>query len=102
MSDLEEDHLMRSFIVSFALLAIAAFAPAAQAVPLALPAAPPSDVIAVRNGCGLGWHRGPYGFCRPNAAPYRYYPYAYYGPPRPPARCWWVDRGHGPREVCAW
>jgi len=93
---------MRRFIIPEALLAIAASASAAQAVPRAPLAAPASDVIAVRNGCGLGWHRGPYGHCRPNGAPYRYAPYAYYGPPPPPVRCWWVDRGHGPRRVCAW
>ena len=24
-----------------------------------------SDLIAVAGGCGPGWHRGPYGGCRP-------------------------------------
>ena len=25
-----------------------------------------SQVIHVAQGCGRGWHRGPYGHCRPN------------------------------------
>lgn len=93
---------MRRFIIPGVLLAMAASASAAQALPLAPLASPESDVIVVRNGCGVGWHRGPYGYCRPNAAPYRYGPYVYAPPPPPPARCWWVDRGHGPQQVCAW
>ncbi len=40
---------------------------ASQAMPLAplgqAPAA--SAVIPVAGGCGPGWHRGPYGGCRP-------------------------------------
>ena len=31
--------------------------------PLGQPAA--SDTIQVAQGCGPGWHRGPYGGCRP-------------------------------------
>lgn len=44
---------------------------AAQAVPLApiMPAveqgAPSADIIPVAQGCGAGFHRGPYGGCRP-------------------------------------
>jgi len=39
----------------------------------ALPAGPSSsgdeisDVTLVAGGCGIGWHRGPAGVCRPNA-----------------------------------
>jgi len=38
----------------------------------AMPAAPlngvssSDQVIHVMQGCGRGWHRGPYGHCRPN------------------------------------
>ena len=41
----------------------------AHAMPLA-PLAPAtnSDVIEVAGGCGLGWHRGPYGGCLRNYA----------------------------------
>jgi hypothetical protein len=40
---------------------------ASQAMPLA-PLAQSSDdgaIIRVAGGCGPGWHRGPYGGCRP-------------------------------------
>jgi hypothetical protein len=41
---------------------------ASQAVPLApldRAQAASGDVIRVAGGCGPGWHRGPYGGCRP-------------------------------------
>ena len=42
---------------------------AADAMPrAALAPAPGADVIEVAGGCGLGWHRGPYGGCRRNYA----------------------------------
>ena len=31
-----------------------------------------SNVIVVRNFCGLGFHRNVYGYCVRNGAPYRY------------------------------
>lgn len=37
---------------------------AVQAMPLASPA-PASDVVAVKDGCGIGFHRLPGGVCRP-------------------------------------
>jgi hypothetical protein len=45
----------------------------------AFPAAPrdskaPSDVILVAEGCGPGFHRGPFGHCRPNEPPHRICP----------------------------
>lgn len=52
------------------------------------------DLIQVRGGCGLGWHRGPWGGCRPNGAFYAYAP-GIYG-------CWWRATPWGPRRVCAW
>src|SRR5215470_9084495 len=49
---------------------------AAQSMPLApLEQAPTSLTIPVAGGCGLGFHRGPYGGCRRNG----YYGGAYYG-----------------------
>jgi hypothetical protein len=39
---------------------------AAQAMPVAPDQAPASMIIKVEGGCGLGFHRGPYGGCRPN------------------------------------
>ena len=45
---------------------VALLVPAAQALtPAPLPTT--TDVITVAGGCGPGWHRGPYGRCRPNA-----------------------------------
>jgi hypothetical protein len=42
---------------------------AANAMTLApLAPAPGADVIEIAGGCGLGWHRGPYGGCRRNYA----------------------------------
>jgi len=47
---------------------VAGLAAANAAMPLGplSPAGNP-DVIAVAGGCGPGFHRGPYGGCRPNA-----------------------------------
>jgi hypothetical protein len=39
---------------------------AVQAAPLAPIQGPDSMIIKVAGGCGLGFHRGPYGGCRPN------------------------------------
>jgi hypothetical protein len=39
---------------------------AVQAMPLAPEQAPASMTIKVAGGCGIGFHRGPYGGCRPN------------------------------------
>ena len=39
---------------------------AVQAMPLAPGQAPADLVIKVAGGCGPGFHRGPYGGCRPN------------------------------------
>jgi hypothetical protein len=43
-------------------------------------------VILVAQGCGIGFHRGPWGGCRPNVSPY--WP------------CYWVRTPWGPRRVC--
>ncbi|WP_246692395.1 MULTISPECIES: hypothetical protein [unclassified Methylobacterium] len=60
----------------------AALLVAGLAAPLAT-----AGTAEARGGCGLGGHRGPYGFCRPNLGPrvfYRPYGYrpAFYGPRR--------------------
>jgi hypothetical protein len=54
---------MKTFLAVLALSF--AFAGASQAMPLT-PIAPSTDVIQVAGGCGVGWHRGPYGGCRRN------------------------------------
>jgi hypothetical protein len=55
-----------------------------------------SDITLVAGGCGIGWHRDPYGYCRRNGA-YVVPPVVY---PRPvvvaPVACpyggYWVGR----------
>jgi hypothetical protein len=44
------------------------------------------DLVLVADGCGLGFHRGPWGGCRPNLSPF--WP------------CHWVQTPWGPRRVC--
>lgn len=60
----------------------------------AVPASPfkleqPSLVTHVAGGCGLGWHRGPWGGCRRNWGPVM-------------RRCWFQPTPWGPRRVCRW
>jgi Spy/CpxP family protein refolding chaperone len=55
---------------AFAICLSLAAVPASAAMPLAPPSqavdqAISSDTIRVAGGCGPGWHRGPYGGCRP-------------------------------------
>ncbi|PSC04262.1 hypothetical protein SLNSH_14830 [Alsobacter soli] len=57
---------MRKLILAatFSLFAAAPFA--AQAMPIQTNPAPDSGVTLVAGGCGPGFHRGPWGGCRPN------------------------------------
>jgi len=71
----------------------------AQAFPLAQLAPAQGDVVRVAGGCGLGWHRGPWGGCRPNYYGY-YRPYAYVAPGY--GGCAWRATPYGWRRVCAW
>ncbi len=51
-----------AFAIGFGLLAMSA----SQAMPVApLDQSVSTDTIRVAGGCGIGWHRGPYGGCRP-------------------------------------
>jgi hypothetical protein len=83
------------------LVAASIFSPSAQAFPPPSAQRVESEVILVRGFCGLGAHRGPYGYCVPNGVvvvappayyvappvavmpsvvcPYGYYYYAPYG-----------------------
>jgi hypothetical protein len=63
---------------------VALLAPGAQAFTPA-PLATSPDVLLVAGGCGPGFHRGPYGGCRPNIGPV--------------CRRVWVP-GRGWRRVC--
>ena len=46
-------------------LAGAQAAPLAPVVPAIDQVASSGEIILVAQGCGPGWHRGPYGACRP-------------------------------------
>jgi hypothetical protein len=59
---------MKLLAASALALGLGLFATGSQAMPLAplAPAAPGDAVIIqVAGGCGWGWHRGPFGGCRP-------------------------------------
>jgi hypothetical protein len=92
---------MRNFIASAA-TAITIMMAGSAAQAFTLPSAPAAqeNVVRVAGGCGLGWHRGPWGGCRPNRYGY-YRPYAYLAPTYAPG-CWWRATPYGPRRVCAW
>jgi hypothetical protein len=50
-----------AFAIGLGLMAMSA-----QAMPVApLDSTVASDTVRVAGGCGPGWHRGPYGGCRP-------------------------------------
>lgn len=62
----------------------------------AFPAAPQPQVPTVEKvaqGCGWGFHRGPWGGCRPNGP---YWGGPYWGP----RYCWWRAGPWGPVRVC--
>ncbi len=73
-----------ALIAAVAVLPFAAALPARATTPgaglaglAALGAAPDAAIVSVRDGCGPGGHRDPYGRCVPNYRPY-------YGPPPRP------------------
>jgi len=55
---------MKMLLAAAVLAVVLPVAGAVQAMPLASPA-PASDVIAVKDGCGVGFHRLSSGVCRP-------------------------------------
>jgi hypothetical protein len=65
---LKEAPMLKSMLLVSAAAALAFCASAAQAMPLSGTvggvSSPP--VVLVAGGCGAGFHRGPYGGCRPN------------------------------------
>jgi hypothetical protein len=57
---------MKVFAASAFAIGLGLMTVSAQAMPLApLDQAVSTDTIRVAGGCGPGWHRGPYGGCRP-------------------------------------
>jgi hypothetical protein len=65
---------MRKYLHKLGSLAVVAVvglasAPLSSAMPVApLTSSQPSIMIQVEGRCGIGFHRGPYGGCRPNGA----------------------------------
>jgi hypothetical protein len=72
-----------------------------------------SNIIQVMDGCGPGYHRNPYGYCRPNGPGWGG-PGAYVAPSGPVVvpvpgvvvgpgpRCPWRQTPEGPRRICRW
>ena len=57
---------MKLLVASAFALGLGLMAMSAHAMPVApLDPSASVDVIRVADGCGPGWHRGPYGACRP-------------------------------------
>ena len=63
--------MLKSMLLVAATVTVAFAAPAAQAMPLSANVAGGSSppVVLVAGGCGVGFHRGPNGGCRPNVGP---------------------------------
>jgi hypothetical protein len=83
--------MLKSMLFISAAAMVASVASAAQAMPMSADVGGVSapHVVLVAGGCGPGFHRGPYGGCRPNgvvAVPYwrgpgwRYYNGCWRGP----------------------
>jgi hypothetical protein len=53
-------------------VAVSIFSFEAQAFLIAPAQVPAPQVLQVRGFCGLGFHRGPYGYCVRNGVPYGY------------------------------
>lgn len=102
---------MRKMILAAAGLGLMALSSGAYAFPL--PSQPKvATVEQVAEGCGWGFHRGPWGGCQPNVAgPVVVVPEARVVVPGPvvvapgpvvvaPARCWWRSGPYGAVRVC--
>jgi hypothetical protein len=85
--DIILEEKMRIGLIGLALAAgMAVFATQASAAPIAPLGDDGGKIVLVAGGCGPGWHRGPFGGCRPN----------FRGP-----RCYWVRGPYGrAHRVC--
>lgn len=84
---------MRQLVLTLAATAaLVAGAASANAMPVNAVAdgASAPKLILVAGGCGPGFHRGPYGGCRPNG----------FFRPHFVHRCWVRPTPVGPRRVC--
>jgi hypothetical protein len=110
--------MRKEFLLAAAVALSAAFIPVnAQAFNLAPTAegVQASNIIPVMDGCGPGYHRNPYGYCRPNGPGWGG-PGVYVAPggpvvvpvpgmvvaPEPGRRCPWRETPEGPRRICRW
>jgi hypothetical protein len=65
-SSRQEGTIMKVLAASAFAIGLGLMAMSAQAMPVTpLDSAVASDTVRVAGGCGAGWHRGPYGGCRP-------------------------------------
>jgi hypothetical protein len=74
--------MLKKLVLALACGALTAISFDAHAFPASAPtqmAAP--GVTTVRGFCGLGFHRGPYGYCVRNGTPYVYAPPVVLAPP---------------------
>jgi len=55
-----------SLLAAPGVAAAGVMAPVAQAASPVAPAEGGANLVLVAGGCGRGFHRGPYGHCRPN------------------------------------
>jgi hypothetical protein len=76
---------MRTLLIGSAFALLGAAAAPAKAMPFpSLADQAPSAITLTAGGCGIGFHRGPYGGCRPNGYGYGVvsvpaYGYGYHG-----------------------
>jgi hypothetical protein len=75
----KERQIVRTLLIGSAFALVGLAAASADAMPFPpLADQAPSAITLTAGGCGIGFHRGPYGGCRPNggAYAYGYHPYA--------------------------
>lgn len=61
-------------------VAVSIFSFEAYAFPIATSQVPAPEFLRVRGFCGVGFHRGPYGYCVRNGVPYGYVAPGYVAP----------------------
>ena len=60
---------MQKILLALAVLPLSFATLPAQAFPMSATPAVAPQITLVAGGCGLGYHRGPFGGCRPNGGP---------------------------------
>jgi hypothetical protein len=81
---------VRTLLIGSAFALVGLAAASADAMPFPpLADQTPSAITLTAGGCGIGFHRGPYGGCRPNGGAYAYGYHPYAAPYAYGRRCWW-------------